>query len=140
MILIGVIYTHLPSLDLPRLQIKATLEDFLSPHSASGFIFRVIYILPPAEPPPDDDEDHEEAIGDNPEHCETHEDGRLGLGVIPAADLPAPVPAGPVDCVAAVLVQGGLDAGQDHCLTLGLHAEMQQQAGIFTVESSEWEK
>ena len=120
MILIGVIYTHLPSRDLPRLQIKATL-DFLQSHFLIKF--RYIYIFLPAEPPPDNDEDHEEAVGDNPEHGQAHQDSRLGLWVISAADLPTPVPAGPVDGIKAVLVQGGLDAGQDDSLTLRLHAD-----------------
>ena len=39
MILIGVIYTHLPSLDLPRLQIKATLARF----SVTTLRFRFIF-------------------------------------------------------------------------------------------------
>ena len=112
----------MPSLDLPRLPSHARFLSHF--RMLISLISRLIYILLPAEPPPDDDEDHEEAVGDNPEHGQAHQDGGLGLRVLPAADLPAPVPAGPVDGIEAVLVKGGLDAGQDHGLTLRLHADV----------------
>ena len=102
------------------MQKKATL-DFLQSHFL--IYFRFIYSHLPAEPPPDDDEDHEEAVGNNPEHGQAHQDSCLRFWVISAADLPAPISAGPVDGVEAVLSQGGLDAGQDDSLALVLHAD-----------------